>query len=267
MLRKLGAWAFLAVLIIGFIPFVSHNASATAPTITNYGVVPSYHEITSYEYIRFFLTYTDADNQAPDAGYPKGYRYLGVAWPAFTFVANDSGDTTYSDGKAYYYDYANYPVVGLTTFRFDVKSNGEAVVYKWPIALNMHIPSTPYPYHVFPTNNEPGEKTFTFNYTSIWGYPPIGVNVTIDGVSHSMIENVSGDVEYRNGKDFYFKANITSGLHNYSFEWTETSYSFDEKTTGLYWFLLEEPTMNISIGAIMLVGLIVACILILWVKH
>lgn len=225
------------------------NASATLPTITKYGVTPSYGYVTSIVPWRFFLTYTDADNQSPEAGYPKAFRYTGVAWPAFAFVANDSEDVNYADGKAYYYDYYNFPLIGVTMFKFEVKSNGEAIVWKWPITITAHPQSSPVPYHIFPVGNDIGLKVFTFNYTSVWGYSPYGVNVTVDETSHSMIANDTGDIEYRDGKDFYFEMYInTSGLHNYSFQWTETSYAFDGFDTGIYWILLEEPTDYNQIG-------------------
>jgi len=72
--------------------------SNSPPTITIYGVSPSSGpRDTEFSY---FSTYTDSDNDAP--------TYMNIEHDAptqnHTMNENNTGDTTYTDGKAYYFD-------------------------------------------------------------------------------------------------------------------------------------------------------------------
>ena len=72
--------------------------SNSPPTITVYGVTPSSGpRDTEFSY---FATYTDSDNDAP--------TYMSIEHDAptqnHTMNENNTGDTTYTDGKAYYFD-------------------------------------------------------------------------------------------------------------------------------------------------------------------
>ena len=264
-LRKLGAWVFLGVLVLGFIPFVSHNVSAALPTITAYGVTPTFGDVGSTIF-HFWMTYTDTDNQAPSTGYPKAAK-MSTTYPNFAFVANDTGDTNYADGKLYYKDYYYFPVIGATIWSFKVKSGTDAEqIILMACSTTAILPATPEPYNVYPATNEPGQKIFTFNYTSAWENTPFHINVTVDDVSYPMVENNTGDTTYADGKDFYFITNLTAGTHNYSFQWHETSYATTARTTGEHWLVLEDPPESqISLGVVLIVGLIGFFLVILWV--
>jgi hypothetical protein len=236
------------------------KASATLPTITKYGVLPIYGDVGATVF-RFFLTYTDADNDSPLAGYPKGLKGPSTTytWPVFTFLGNDSDDTNYTDGKAYYFDYYYYPVVGVTVWNFEVKSGVDAVVRKLiATTTNAVLPSSPLPFNIYPANTDIGPKVFTFNYTSEWGNTPLGVNVTVDGISYPMTKNNTGDTVYIDGCMFHKNLTLnTSGLHHYSFQWHETSYLYPIRESGQMWLILiEEPDYNKWIVGITICGII-----------
>ena len=247
---------FLMFILVNIINFGSMKVSATPPTITAYGVTPTYGDVGDTIF-HFWMKYTDIDNQAPSTGYPKASK-MSTTFPNFAFVANDTGDTNYADGKLYYKDYYYFPVIGVTFWSFKVKSGTDAeVVIAWACTTFTILPSTPEPYNIYPQSNQPGEFTITFNYTSKWALTPVNINVTIDNVSYSMIENNSGDTNYADGKAYYFNINLTAGLHNYSFQWHETSYEYPERTTGEHWLILiDEPDYNKFIVAIVIVGII-----------
>lgn len=254
------ALAFASIAVLS-----SDNASATNPTITKWGILPAYGVAGYATTFHFFLTYTDADNDAPSAGYPRACKATPAeqTYPTFTFAANDTGDTNYVDGKAYYYNWTYFPVVGVTLWRFEVASNSSAEVYKWPVPMNVQVVASGV-FNLYPDDNRPGEKTFALNYSSPWGLAPYNVRVLVDGVDHAMIQNDTDDLQYYDGKLFYFSVNLTAGLHNYTFFWTSIS-GYPEQSSGPHWLLLQEASMNISLGAIFIVGLIGIVILILWV--
>lgn len=76
---------------------ISVTYAETAPTITVYGTTPATgtHATTFH----FYATYTDADNDAPTY-----FKLQIVSGANTTMTANSTGDTTYTDGKAFYYN-------------------------------------------------------------------------------------------------------------------------------------------------------------------
>ena len=261
--RKIIAYLFPILMLLGTITIViPDNVSATLPTITNYGSTPSYGDVGDTIF-HFWMRYTDIDNQAPSTGYPKAAK-MSTTFPNFAFVANDTGDTNYADGKLYYKDYYYFPVIGVTFWSFKVKSGTDAeVMISWACTTTTILPSTPEPYNIYPQSNQPGEFIITFNYTSKWALTPFHVNVTMDDVSYSMIENNSGDTNYADGKDYYFNINLTVGIHNYSFQWHETSYNNIERTTGEHWLLLEESTDYNYLFVLFLISGFLMCMIII----
>lgn len=261
-------------MLLGSIPFVSHNANATAPTITKYGIITTQTgaptgEAGSAIFI-FFLTYTDADNDSPSAGYPKANKYVPptqYTYPAFQFLANDTLDTDYTDGKAYYYSWSYFPVLGQMFWSFRVKSGADAEVTKIMISMTQNFPATILPIKVYPNNNEPGEKVFTVNYTNLYATSPYSIQLNVDGTNYSMVKNDTGDTSYWDGCNYYYELNLTAGLHNYTIYWRLFA-SYPLHSSGMSWLLLEDPPdFQISIGTILIVGLIGFFLVIIWVSR
>jgi hypothetical protein len=89
---------------------IPSNVRSVAPTITMNGVTPTTGSwITWFD---FFLNYTDSDDDAPDFT-----PLVEISGTNYTMVANDTSDTTYTDGKFYFYENNNYNN-GTISFRF-----------------------------------------------------------------------------------------------------------------------------------------------------
>jgi hypothetical protein len=161
-------------------------------------------------------------------------------------LANDTGDTNYTDGKQYYYNYSFYPVVGVTIFQLQVKSGTDAVVSKI-VTTNMVVKCTLTDELMFPPPGVPGLYEFYVNYTSAWGITPVYVNVSIDEVEHAMAKNDSGDTNYVDGCNYHFSTNLTSGVHNYSFHATE-NLAYGDHTNGLFYARISADNMTISLS-------------------
>ena len=209
------------VFVLSTIAIVPHNASATLPTITNYGCIPSFGDVGMV--FHFWMKYTDADNDAPLAGYPRGIKgpVTTYTWPAFTFIKNDSGDSNYVDGCLYYYNYYYMPIIGVTIWNFEVKSGADAVVRKLIAATTNQVPASILKFQVFPQDRAPNEYVFVATYISPFNYPPVIMNCTVDGINHTMTKNDTGDTDYTNGAQYYYKENLTSGLHTFQFWWKQ----------------------------------------------
>jgi hypothetical protein len=103
----------------------SHTMVAgSAPTLdwtgeTNYvsdGLDPETGDnLTTFIYR---VKYTDADNEAPQSGYPV----VVIAGTPFTMSEVDAGDTTYTDGKLYAYSISFTP--GVYSYHFEAKDSG-----------------------------------------------------------------------------------------------------------------------------------------------
>lgn len=266
-MRKLSVVFTLTMVMVftlSTITIVPHNTSATLPTITKYGVNPTVSDAGNT--LTFFLTYTDADNDSPLTGYPKAWKFLAHTWPSFAFIANDTGDTNYADGKAYYYVWTWFPVVGVNMWYFGVKSGLDAVVQKL-VTNTVMMPSKLAPFAVYPACNYAGTFLFTFNYTSPWGYLAKGVNLTMDGISYPMIENNTLDTITWNGKMFHLNLTLNASTHHFEITWYDSAYSVEIRTTGEHWMILtEEPDYNKWIFAVVLIMMIMSVAFVAFIR-
>jgi hypothetical protein len=242
-------------MIASFVIITTKNAEAASPTITKYGVLPAYGD--AGEVFTFFLTYTDADNDSPTAGYPKATKF-GYTWPNFAFVANDSGDTNYADGKAYYYTYNYYPVIGSTLWYFKVASNSSSEILKL-VPQTVILPSTSNQFGITPITTTEGNFSIYFNYTSVWQWAPGYVHLIMDGVEYDMIANDS-DPDFRDGKMYHYNLTLNASTHVFTIKWRESPLGYDERNIGTHWLILnaesEEVDYNKFILTIVLIALI-----------
>jgi hypothetical protein len=227
----------LALAVI--IPSISNIASATAPTITAYGVTPANSAAGSK--VTFFLTYTDADNDAPT--YVRVVKMFTTS-PVYNLVANNSGDTTYTDGKQYYFDWYYFPFVGVSLMQLRVKSGADAEIPK-VVPMYQLPPPTLTHQGVSPVSNETGSFSFFVNYTDVFNLAPSYVHLIVDGVNHDMAKNDTADSTYLDGCNYSFALNLTAGNHTYSFHTQESSLVTGDTTTGIYWFQIRaDSTMH-----------------------
>ncbi|MBI5554322.1 MAG: hypothetical protein HY920_00525 [Elusimicrobia bacterium] len=118
----------------------------------------------------FRIKYTDADNEAPNTGYPKLYLLkdsVEISGIPFAMTAVNSADVTYTDGKLYTKDITGLTYGGTYSYYFVVANVNNAIstsiVLSGPIILN-HAPTLAW--------------AGTANYTSSGMYPSTGTPLT-----------------------------------------------------------------------------------------
>lgn len=245
---------------------VAPKVSATAPTITAYGISPVNAEIATW--VQCWLTYTDADNDAPT--YVRCERSTlpitaGLQIPVNTMVANDSGDTTYSDGKQYYFNWYYFPFAGTGFIAFMVKSGADAQVNKFVVEYQEPAPKVKHS-GVTPMENTERNYTFFTNFTDQMNGIPGYVRVVIDGISHNMGKNNSTQATYLTGVDYNYTTNLTVGNHTYSFHCTSQYNKSGEQSTGVFWLIIPDPTSGtISFALMMLIAVLIAALVMVFV--
>jgi hypothetical protein len=263
--NKVLSHAILILLIVSAIPtgfqLASRNASAANPVLSNYGVVPLYGD--SGASFLFWCTYTDADNDTPT--YVRIVRYASYTTDYKDMIANDTGDTTYTDGKQYYYTWSYFPFIGTITMRFLTVSNSSPIVSKVQMTTQT-VQAMMINNGVTPSDYTPGNHTFFTTYQSTWGYAPTYVKINLDGTLFDMIKNDSG-TNWPSGEEYYYTSNLSAGMHYYSFHATESLGFCPDRTSGVFWIVIEDaasPEAHISFGIIALIALIGACMIMVW---
>lgn len=247
---------------------ISDNVSASNPTITNSGCSPTW--TPAGVPILFWCTYTDADNDSP--------TYVRVGLITLTsgtlflknMVANNTDDTNYVDGKQYNYLWYYFATLGAVTYTVRVASNGSS-----EITDNIYLTTLERcvitKQGVTPISHNETDYTFFCNYTSVWGYNPQYMNLTLNGIEYIMNKNNSLDINYINGVNYSFEINLTSGIYVYSFHTKENGVpvTFPEIINGQYWFEVRKETdwnligiVGVTIGMIITIGLLAV-----WKKH
>jgi hypothetical protein len=95
------------------------------------------------------------------------------------------------------------------------------VIYRWKL---IKIPSLFFAFpKVTPTSgNTSTEFNFTIKYYQLNDTQPQSIKVIIDGMEYSMLQVDSMDIDYRNGKKYYFTIkNLNIGTHTYEFNATD----------------------------------------------
>jgi hypothetical protein len=179
-------------------------------------------------------------------------------------LANDSEDTTYSDGKAYYYNWYYFQFTGTGFIAFMVKSGADAQVYKFVVEYQEPAPKVKHS-GVTPMNNTEGNYTFFTNFTDQFNGIPRYVRVVIDGISHNMGKNNSSQVSWVTGVDYNYTTNLAVGNHTYSFHCTSLYNKSGEQSTGVFWIIVESPSSpSISFAMMLLVAVLCAAVVIIW---
>lgn len=248
-----------SLVIIGLmLTVVPSNVSATTPTITNYGVIPA--RIDSGGTFVFWATYTSDENLAPT--FMKVQRQ--GTTENYTMLENDTGDTTYTDGKLYYYNWYFFPYITASNW---LKIVGKATGYAQVVKNLLGKSSIPFPeirnQCVFPQENTEQAYTFAVTYWHVFNYAPNKVQIKLDETFHNMIANDTGDTTYSDGKDYHYSVNLTSGAHTFQIFVQDfpTSGNF---TNGELWLIIASPTtIGISFGFMAIIGII--SFLIAWV--
>jgi len=181
----------------------------------------------------FTITYTDLDDHAPEM-ITLNISGVGV----YDLIELDPSDTTYTDGKEYYYNVSGF-ALGQYSFHFaanDTIGNWtESNILQFDV-IN-RVPTLSFG-QVNPTVGDIDTwYNFTVTYTDLDNHPPdmTTLNITSIGV-YDLIELDPLDIDYTDGKAYYYN---TSGfaIGSYSFhfaandtqgDWIETIiFNFD----------------------------------------
>jgi hypothetical protein len=216
------------------------KASATAPTITAYGISPA--NAPAGTWIVCWLTYTDADNDAPT--YVRITRIAPITEQTGTqnMIANDTGDTTYSDGKQYYYNWYYFPFIGTGFIKFKVKSGADAEVTKTVVEFQQPLPTLTFS-GVTPVDSIGRDYNFFTNYTNIWNQGPTAMDLLLwpNGYGpdvYPMGKNTTGDVLWLYGVEYNVTIFLSPGYYLYSFQCDPFQTFLPNITSGTYWLYI-----------------------------
>jgi hypothetical protein len=181
------------------------------------GVFPDIGYITTI--FNYSVTYVNLDNIAPDN------VYVNITGPShagnWTMLEVDPSDTTYFDGKEYYYVYTGF-LIGNYTFHFAAESQStwnETIEIVQPDVLNS--PPVLLTYTLAPLVGVAGATVF--NYTVTYydddNQTPINFTLNITGPfsgEYTMMELDSLDTNYVDGKEYYFEIILPlNGLYSF----------------------------------------------------
>ena len=195
----------------GNISTVSANLNVgTPPTITNYYVCPN--NVTEGTEIVFFATYTDADNNAPL------FFDLDIGGSNWNMLENNSGDTTYTDGKEYYLTNTNLTNGNYTCFYKTQDVNSDPVNSDTFVCVINALPILSGD-TVLPSGGNAGDWfNFTVTFTDDDGNYANYIQVVIDSTPYDMIEVNAGDDNTADGKGYYYLKSMSGGTHPYYFK-------------------------------------------------
>lgn len=171
----------------------------------------------------FRINYTDADNDAPNTGYPKLHLLkdsVEITGSPFSMTAVTPGDVTYTDGKLYTKDITGLSIGNTYTYYFEAADINNAITntstlsgptilshvptLTWTgesgyttggISLDSGRPSTTYVFRVQYTDQD--------NAAPLTGYPRLHIkkaNVEITGSPFAMTAVTISDTTYTDGK-------------------------------------------------------------------
>jgi hypothetical protein len=246
--------------------FISKNASATVPTLSNYNATPLSFDLGEEPdfYIHFWCTYTDLDNDSPTTMTIN--RWISpVLSPIKNMIANNTGDTNYADGKQYYYNwiYWDFPFIGVSYMRFGYASNSSGTYTKQISITQIGVAEIFKQSGVSPVNQTtPDNYTFFTQYWSAWDYAPQYVKLVLDNVPYTMNKNNSMDNDPFNGINYTYSINLTAGLHKYSFNTSFASYPSDRSAGNVYILIQNETITNTTDWNLIVISIIIVSLII-----
>lgn len=205
------------------------------PMISKDGAIPEWAHFG--DPISFFMNYSDADNDAPSAGYPK----LHINGADYTMTANDSY-VQYTVGKSYHYEKSNLPSGAYYDYYFIAKDAYSGEITSTTKQVHVNNPPVLSQNTVVPLVANIGNETiFCVIYTDADNdAPPAGqprVWYDILAGPHIMTKNNSGDTDYTDGVAYHFHATLPAGAYYYYFSaydnWDDASNS-PTTSKGLY---------------------------------
>jgi hypothetical protein len=210
------------------------------PTLT----IPQVSPILGYLATNFNFTvmYTDLDDQAP------GRIVVNISGAGiFDLIESNPLDLDFSDGKGYYLNTTGF-VLGSFTLHF---AANDSIGY-WVETSNLGFdvinrpPSLASPL-VDPVIGYVGSGfNFTVIYTDLDNQAPSNILVNISGLgSYSLTESDSSDVDFTNGKSYYFNTSgIPLGLYSFNLAVSDTPGDWVESNLLQFDVINRVPTLS-----------------------
>jgi hypothetical protein len=201
----------------------------TPPVLINAQVLPGIGYITTE--FNHTVTYIDLDNQPPAS------ITVNITGPShagsWVMTEVDPSDTSYIDGKDYYYTYTGL-TIGSYTFHCAANDSQDA----WDETSELPGPDvlntrpTISNHNLRPTVGTAGSTVFnyTVTYTDLDNQAPGNITVNITGPftgNFTMMELDPSDIDYTDGKDYYYSTTLPLD-GNYA-------YRIDAYDTGGLW--------------------------------
>jgi len=197
------------------------NVGSAAPVLSQPKVDPTIGITTTW--YNFTVNYTDLQNDS------AGVITLNLSGPSggiYTMLEAEPSDTNTTDGKFFYY---NLTGLEKSIYWFYVQGNdslgnyAESAIRVVPWVLN----SLPQLSGSYINESNYGGSWFNFSlvYKDIDNDSPGNVNVNIFGWGNfTMMELDPADVDYTDGKEFYYNISIPKGLYIYRFEAIDSGF-------------------------------------------
>jgi hypothetical protein len=235
----------------------------TIPTITAYGISPANAGIGTI--IHTWLTYTDADGDAPTYVRVTRATIFGFEQLQTPYDMTANGTGTYATGKQYYYDWLYFPFANTGNIKFEVKSGNNAEVTKTVIEFQEPAPTLTHS-GVTPMNNSEGNYTFFTNFTDLFNGVPSYVRVIVDGTTYNMGKNNSTQVTWVTGVDYNTTLSLSDGNHTYSFHAASFYNKSGDQSSGAYWFIISPATggPGVSFAMLLIIAVLIGAIVIIW---
>ena len=179
------------------------------------------------QYFNFTVTYLDVNDDTPN---PINVTITGPVSLNVTMFPVDIGDINFTDGNEYYYNISLPP--GTYNYYFVANDSKDwNVTGTYILTVNNNEPQLSLP-QVIPSIGFTDTKfNFTVTYTDLDNHVPDTLTVNISGIgTFSLVDVDSLDVNYSDGKEYYYNASgFSIGIHDFHFatndtfgNWTET---------------------------------------------
>jgi hypothetical protein len=154
---------------------------------------------------------------------------------SWNMVEVDSGDTDYTDGKSYYYNYTGF-TTGSYSFHFAANDTlgGWIETVEIPGLQVFNTPPVLLSPAVDPVSGVSTDYfNFTVNYMDLDNHPPGNITLNLTGPSggtFDLIEVDPLDTDYSDGKQYYYNTTLSNGSYSYHFAANDSLDNWYETT-------------------------------------
>jgi hypothetical protein len=166
---------------------------------------------------------------------------------SWNMVESDSGDTDYTDGKSYYYNYTGF---GIGSYSFHFAANDTNGIWDETVSSPFDVldeSPTLSSQQISPNSGYIDTNfNFTMVYTSVLDLSPSNITVNISGIGiFDLVEVDPLDSDHTDGKAYYLNASgFPVGNHPFNFAARDTIGNWAEGTTLFFDVLNSTPQLS-----------------------